>query len=506
MRRFTLALSGSFCALMTLGGSLGAIVLYGMTPTGIGVALAIWLVCSLFLIIMGLRADRYVRAVFVQLGDVLGYTGDSKAGDADFVKALVASLCERLEQMTSFKSAFAALATPALIADRNGDILFVSAGLTKLDPNIVHGKKLAAVFGAGFSLDGTPEQAPQRVTFEGRPFDAGLALINGDKVVIGFSRAGLVIGRSHLAAYTDALAGGDTGFRFSTHDTALFPALEELNFGFELLDRSVQAIDEIVQNGEGGESAAETLNAGLSVQVRAVHDVISGLSAARDDEAQRRSSLERKLGEIARLIDGHKATINRIGEMAQLAQSGVGRVEDTFKAGRENAQNASEISRKAHALATEAGSAAQRTIESVGSIESLTGQIDTMIAAIEDVSFRTNLLALNAAVEAARAGEKGAGFAVVADEVRTLAHTTSKSAKEIRALAKRSHGESEESVVQVQTLTTLITDLEEHLQNISNETGIMGDVLDEGSNELTSLEGNVSAMADTARRSAHPEE
>ena len=52
-----------------------------------------------------------------------------------------------------------------------------------------------------------------------------------------------------------------------------------------------------------------------------------------------------------------------------------------------------------------------------------------MVAAIEDVSFRTNLLALNAAVEAARAGEKGAGFAVVADEVRMLAQSTQKTAQ-----------------------------------------------------------------------------
>ena len=67
----------------------------------------------------------------------------------------------------------------------------------------------------------------------------------------------------------------------------------------------------------------------------------------------------------------------------------------------------------------------------VSGVDATTAEIDKMVAAIEDVSFRTNLLALNAAVEAARAGEKGAGFAVVADEVRTLAQATQKTAKEI---------------------------------------------------------------------------
>ena len=160
-------------------------------------------------------------------------------------------------------------------------------------------------------------------------------------------------------------------------------------------------------------------------------------------------------------------------------------------------RQAQQIGREAQNLAGELDLAARRSQALVGEIDRMTAEIDKMVQAIEDVSFRTNLLALNAAVEAARAGEKGAGFAVVADEVRQLAQITNRSAKDIRAVVKRGRAHSETGVIEAQSLQKIIAGLDGHLRNLSNETDTVVSTLDEGEAALRRLTGRMASFGET---------
>ena len=138
-----------------------------------------------------------------------------------------------------------------------------------------------------------------------------------------------------------------------------------------------------------------------------------------------------------------------------------------------NAEQASTMAGKVHALAGHGGQIVGQVVTMMDQINASSKKIGDITGIIEGIAFQTNILALNAAVEAARAGDQGRGFAVVAGEVRSLAQRSAAAATEIKQLITA-------SLQQVQEGTRLAAQAgassQEMLAAVQGVHGIMGEI------------------------------
>jgi methyl-accepting chemotaxis protein len=131
--------------------------------------------------------------------------------------------------------------------------------------------------------------------------------------------------------------------------------------------------------------------------------------------------------------DLSKRTEHQAGSLEQTAAASE-QLSSTVKNNADHAQQASQLTVSASAVASRGGAVVAQVVHTMEAINTSSRKIVDIIGVIDGIAFQTNILALNAAVEAARAGEQGRGFAVVASEVRSLAGRSAEAAREIKTL------------------------------------------------------------------------
>ncbi|MDR0357192.1 MAG: methyl-accepting chemotaxis protein [Clostridiales Family XIII bacterium] len=300
-----------------------------------------------------------------------------------------------------------------------------------------------------------------------------------------------LVGRIHAQAqYNDELGVLAAAFEKMMDDIiAKVHTLEVIATG----DLTVRAILAGAEDTLGNAINAVANN--LNEMVTEIRSGTSQLSAGANQLSSGAQTLAQSAAEQSAAVEELLATVGGIAGQAE---------ENALRSKR-----ATELAGNIRDSAEEGRGQMIRMTHAMDDINSASQSISSVMKAIDDIAFQTNILSLNAAVEAARAGQHGKGFAVVADEVRNLATKSAAAAKDSNDLIVNTLSKSKLGSVIVKdtsdyldTIVNGVNDSTSVVNEIAQATEEQSVAIDQINKGITQLTNAVYQNSATAQESA----
>ncbi len=198
----------------------------------------------------------------------------------------------------------------------------------------------------------------------------------------------------------------------------------------------------------------------------------------------------------------------QVAEVTMLSEK-IRDIAEKIECNTKDAENATKYSEASGDKLNSQNEAIEEMTAAMREIEQRSGEIGTVIKAIEDIAFQTNILALNAAIEASRAGEAGKGFAVVAEEVRNLSAKSSEAAGSTSSLIKATVDAVNAGVATAGRVAATMSEVMElsektnaSIKNITAATESQSEAVKEITGGIENISGVIQTNSDAAEDSA----